>query len=146
MVVIVHRSLKAAEFNANHNGRQAYELRKQMQDIKLDVALFSETHLKPRMMICIPNDHIYRYDRYGGHKGATAVAVKKGIPHTYVDLLPLLSVEKTAVCIPIGNTEMLLASVYKSPLRAWRDADITELLNFRAKSILVGGSLNLSKP
>jgi hypothetical protein len=34
---------------------------------------------------------------------------------------------------------MLLASVYKSPLRAWRDADITELLNLRMKSILAGG-------
>jgi hypothetical protein len=33
---------------------------------------------------------------------------------------------------------MLLASVYKSALRAWRDADITELLNLRTKSILAG--------
>jgi hypothetical protein len=33
---------------------------------------------------------------------------------------------------------MLLASVYKSPLRGWRDADITELLNLRTKSILAG--------
>jgi hypothetical protein len=33
---------------------------------------------------------------------------------------------------------MLLASVYKSSLRAWRDTDITELINFRTKSILAG--------
>jgi hypothetical protein len=33
---------------------------------------------------------------------------------------------------------MLLASVYKSPPRAWRDADITELLNHKTKSILAG--------
>jgi hypothetical protein len=60
-------------------------------------------------------------------------------------LLPLLSVEATGVCIPIGHTEMLLASVYKSPLRAWRDADTTELINFRTKSILAG-DLNAKHP
>jgi hypothetical protein len=41
--------------------------------------------------------------------------------------------------------EMLLASVYKSPLRVWRDADITELSNLRTKSILTG-DLNAKHP
>jgi hypothetical protein len=47
-------------------------------------------------------------------------------------------VEATGVCIPIGNSEVLLAAVYKSPGRIWSDTDITELLNFRHKSILAG--------
>jgi hypothetical protein len=97
------------------------------------------------MRFYIPNYHIYRNDHQDGHKGGTAVAVKKGIPHTYADLPPLLSVKATGVCIPIGHTEMLLVSVYKSPLRAWRDADITELVNFRTKSILAG-DLNAKHP
>jgi hypothetical protein len=42
----------------------------------------------------------------------------------------------TGVCIPIGNSQVLLAAVYKSPGRAWSDADITELLSFRRKNIL----------
>jgi hypothetical protein len=42
------------------------------------------------------------------------------------------------VCIPIGNCEVLLASVYKSLGCAWSDADITELLSFICKSILTG--------
>jgi hypothetical protein len=62
-----------------------------------------------------------------GRKGGTAVAVRRGVPHNYVDLPPLVSVEATGVCIPIGNSEVLLASVYKSPGCAWSDADITEL-------------------
>jgi hypothetical protein len=33
---------------------------------------------------------------------------------------------------------MLLASLYKSPLRAWRDADIRELVNLRTNSIFAG--------
>jgi hypothetical protein len=48
----------------------------------------------------------------------------------------LVSVEATGVCIPIGIREILLAAVYKSQGRIWRDADITELLTFRNKCVL----------
>jgi hypothetical protein len=102
------------------------------------VALFSETHLKPHERFFIPNFHFYRTDRYPGRKGGTAAALRKGIPHNHIDLPPLVSVEATGVCIPIGNIEILLAAVYKSPGRAWSDTDITELLSFRPKSILAG--------
>jgi hypothetical protein len=64
---------------------------------------------------------------------------------TYIDLPPLLSFKATGVSIPIVHTEMLLASVYKSPLRALRDADITELLKLRTKSSLPG-DLNAKHP
>jgi hypothetical protein len=47
-------------------------------------------------------------------------------------------VEATGVWIPIGNSEILLASLYKSPGLAWSDADVTELLSFRRKSIMAG--------
>jgi hypothetical protein len=40
---------------------------------------------------------------------------------------------------------VLLAAVYKSPGRAWNDADITKLLSFRPKSILAG-DLNAKNP
>jgi hypothetical protein len=62
-----------------------------------------------------------------------------------VDLPPLTSIEATAVCIPIGNSEILLAAVYRSPVHAWFDADITELLSFRKKCILAG-DLNAKQP
>jgi hypothetical protein len=102
------------------------------------VALFSETHLKPHERFFISNFHFYRTDRHPGKKGGTAVAVRKGIPHNHVDLPPLVSVEATGVCIPIGNSEILLAAVHKSPGRAWINTDITELLSFKRKSILAG--------
>jgi hypothetical protein len=54
-VVAVHRPLKVATFNANGVGRQAYELRKQMQSLKVDAGFFSETYLKPHMRFHIPN-------------------------------------------------------------------------------------------
>jgi hypothetical protein len=79
------------------------------------------------------NYHFYRTDRHPGRKGGTDFALRRGVSHSYVDLLHLVSVEATGVCILIGNSEILRASVYKSPGRAWSDADISELLSFRRK-------------
>jgi exonuclease III len=93
----VHRPLKVIAFNVNGILRQRYELSKQLQDLHIDVALFSETHLKPHQRFHIQNYHLYRNDRHPGIKGGTAVAVKKGIPHSPVDLPPLISVEARGV-------------------------------------------------
>jgi hypothetical protein len=109
------------------------------------VALLSEAHLKPHERFFIPNYHFYRTDRFPGRKGGTTVAVRKDISHGYVDLLPFVSIEATGVCIPILNSEVLLAAVYKSPGCAWSDADISELLSFRHKTVLAG-DLNAKNP
>jgi hypothetical protein len=118
--------------------KQRYELNKELQDLHVDVALFSEIHLKHHERFFISNYHFYPTRRHTGRKGGTAVAFRRGVPHSYVDLPPFVSIEATGVCIPIGNIEILLASVYKSPVRAWSDADITKLLSFRRRSILAG--------
>jgi hypothetical protein len=136
----IHRLLKILAFNANDIGRQRHELSKQLQDlsIRVDVALFSETHLKPHERFFITNYHVYRMDRYPGRKGGTAIAIKKGIPHGHVELPVLVSVEATGVCMPIGNYIVLLAAVYKSPGRPWNNTDILKLLGFEEKTILAG--------
>jgi hypothetical protein len=69
------------------------------------------------------------------------IASRKGIPHNHVDLPLLVSIEATGVCIPIGNNEVLA----KFPGHSWNDADITELLSFRRKSLLAG-DLNAKHP
>jgi hypothetical protein len=76
MATIIHRPLKVIAFNANGIGRQRYELSKELEDLHLDMALFSETHLKPCERFFIPNYHFYWIDRYPGRKGGTAIAVR----------------------------------------------------------------------
>jgi hypothetical protein len=82
------------------------------------VALLSDTHLKPLERCSIPNYNFYRTNLFPGREGGTAVAVRKGITHYHVDLPPLVSVEATGICIPIGNSELVLVDVHKSPGRA----------------------------
>jgi hypothetical protein len=145
MVTKVHRPLKVIAFNANYIGRQRYEPGKQLPDLKVDVCLFSETHLKPRERFPLPNYYFHQTDRFPGRKGGTAVAVRKGVPHTNVDLPPLASVEATGVCILFGNNVFFLAAFYKSPRRVWGEADITEILGFRNRSALAS-DLNAKNP
>jgi hypothetical protein len=47
MATRINRALKLIAFNANGIGGKRYELSKQLQDLHVDVALFSETHLEP---------------------------------------------------------------------------------------------------
>jgi hypothetical protein len=141
----VHRPLKILAFNVNGIGRQRHELSKQLQDLNIDVALFSETHLKPHERFFITNYHVYQMDQYPGRKGRTAIAVKKDIPHDHVELPALVSVEATGVCIPVGNDVVLLEAVYKSPGRPWNNTDILKLLGFKEKTILAG-DLNAKQP
>jgi hypothetical protein len=115
MATRIHRSLEVIAFNANGFMRQRYELNKQLQDLHVDVALFSVTHLKPHERFFISNYHIYRTDRQAGRKGGTALVVRRDVPHNYVDLQPLVPVEATGVYIPIGNSEVLLFSVLCNP-------------------------------
>jgi hypothetical protein len=103
------------------------------------VALRSEAHLKPHERFFIPNYHFYQTACFLGRRGGSAVTVRKGIPYNHVDLPPLVSIETTGVSTPIGSSETLLAAVLKSPGQALNDADITELLSFRHKSLLAGG-------
>jgi hypothetical protein len=60
MAVRVHGPLKIIAFNAIGIWRQSYELSKQLQDLHVDVALLSETHLKTNERFFIPNYHFYR--------------------------------------------------------------------------------------
>jgi hypothetical protein len=47
MTTRIHRPLKVIAFNENGIMKQRTELSKQLQDLHVDVALFSETNLKP---------------------------------------------------------------------------------------------------
>jgi hypothetical protein len=98
-------SWRVTVFNVNGISRECCELSKQLQGLYIDVAMLSETCLKPHERFFISNYHIYRIDCFPG---------RKGIPHKYVDLSPLLSVEATRIRTPIDNSGILLSAVYKS--------------------------------
>jgi len=137
MATRVHRPLKVVAFNVNGIGRQHYELSKQLWELHIDVALLSETHVKPHDMFYIPNYQLYWTDHFLGIKGRTATAFRNDIAHTHVALPPLVWEEVTRVCILIGSSKVLFAAVNKFTGHTWIDRDITELLSLWNKFLLV---------
>jgi hypothetical protein len=67
--------------------------------------------MKLHVRFHIPTYYVYLFDRYPRRKGTTAVAVRKGIPHTHVDPLLRVPAETKGVSAPIANSEILLAVV-----------------------------------
>jgi hypothetical protein len=143
-MLLVHKPLEVIAFNENGIGKQSFELTKQLTDRLTDVALLLETHLKPHERVFIQDYHVYRTNSFPNLKGGTAVTVRKGVAHAHVDLPPLVSAEATGICVPIGNSEVLLATVYKPPNKPWCD-DVINLLIFINKS-LVAGVLSVKDP
>jgi hypothetical protein len=133
----------ATRFQRPQNGtvRHLYELIKQLQDLHIDVALFSETHLKPHDRFFIPNCHFYRTDCYPERKGGRSVAVRKGIPHNH----SLIQWKRQGSAYILVIVKHYLQLFIKSPGTAWNDTDIIVLLSFRIKYILVG-DLNAKHP
>jgi hypothetical protein len=86
MAATVYRPLEVVVFNANVIWKRRYELSKQLQGIHIDVALLSEAQLKAYERFFIPNFHFYRSDRFPERKGGTAVPVRRGIPHSHMDI------------------------------------------------------------
>jgi hypothetical protein len=136
MAARVHRPFTVISFKANGIWRWCYELSTQLHDLHIYVALVSERHLKRYERFFIPNYQLYLTECFPGRKGRTAVAVRKCILHNHVHLPALVSTEATGVCIPIGNSEVLLAAVYNSPGHSWNGADIIEFLSFKHELLL----------
>jgi hypothetical protein len=86
MTARVHRLLKVIAFNANGMWRQPYELSKQLQDLHIDVALFSETHLKPHERFFILYYHFYLTDCFLGRKGIAHNHVRPVLFVQYIHL------------------------------------------------------------
>jgi hypothetical protein len=86
MAARVLRSLKIIALNANGIWRRYYDLSEQLQDLHTDVALLSDTNLKPHDRFFIPNYHFYRTECFSERKGGTAAAVTKRIPHNHAGL------------------------------------------------------------
>jgi hypothetical protein len=66
MAARIHRPFKAIAFKANGIWRQRYGLSKQLQDLHIDAAMPSITHLKLRVTFFIRNYHFCQSERFPG--------------------------------------------------------------------------------
>ncbi|KAK9720044.1 Endonuclease-reverse transcriptase [Popillia japonica] len=105
----------------------------------LDVALISETWLRPVDSLRFPNYCTYRADRLTGRNGGVAVLVKKNLHHRPLYVSGLHFVEAVGIEISIrGLGPLKVFSVYAPPGRDcdWTDLDL--LLSADAPALAAG--------
>jgi hypothetical protein len=78
----VHRLLKVITFQAKGVWRQCYELSKQLQDLHIDVAFLSQTHLKPHESFFVLNYHFYQLTTSQKEKAELSLQLEKAFPTT----------------------------------------------------------------
>jgi hypothetical protein len=87
MAASVHRPFKVMAFNANDIWMRRYELCKELQNLYRDVAVLSETHLKPHEGLLIPNYHFYRTSRFPGKRDSPQICRRSSMLYVrYVHL------------------------------------------------------------
>lgn len=117
------------------------ELLQFVQEHKIDILLLNETHLSNRNYFKLPNFFSYYSNSpQWGNKhpaGGTAILIHRRIVHHRINITTN-SINNTTIHINIGNSELRLSAVYKSPKTKIQTIDIDELLNTQANTIIAG--------
>lgn len=132
------RALTILSWNANSINNKKEEFVEAFRTHQIDVALVSETYLKPGKKLNLTNLAVYRNDRIGSQGGGTAIVVRRDLDHYEVDLPALTSLEANAVVVKMASGKLRLISAYKPPKTALQTADLDALLRDQTPTLLAG--------
>jgi endonuclease/exonuclease/phosphatase family metal-dependent hydrolase len=136
--------LRLMAWNANSITNKKDELADFMKRQKIHVCLVSETLLKPANKFKQHKHSTYRTDR-ATQGGGTAIIIRSDIQHHNIDLLPLNSMEATAVVVQTSKGPIKLVAVYKQPGKKLDIEDIDKICNSKMPTI-VAGDFNCKHP
>lgn len=134
-------NLTVLNWNADGLAQKELEFKEFIREHQVDVALVTETHLKPAIAIRVPGYAIYRSDRLTGAKGGTAVIIKRSIDHQPIELPPPNTLETTGIQVTTRRGKLRLIAAYRPPTRAFDIADVENIFRTN-ESTLLAGDLN----
>lgn len=132
--------LKILYWNCQGLGQKRAELHQLVTDLKIDVLLLNETHLNSKKKFSLPNFSTYRTDRRNSGStncGGTAVLIRRNIAHSRTST-PTTSLENTSILTHFNGKDLRLTAIYKSPSSILNTADLDNLLDSDANTILAG--------
>ena len=133
--------LRVVAWNANSINSKLQEFKEFLARFKVDVALISETHLKPCHRANIANYSSYRNDRLTGRGGGTAIYIKHNIDHVELPLSDILNIEISAVQINTARGQIALVAGYNPPSKPLSKEDFKHIFSL-ATSVILSGDLN----
>lgn len=99
-----NQSLNIANWTANGLMHNKNELRAYLLTQNIDIAITTETHLRPSDRFKIPNYYTYRKDRKDRQGGGVALFIKKNIKHNPIPNTPENSeIESTGLQLEINK-------------------------------------------
>lgn len=131
-------------WNCQGINRKRLELLNLVQEKKIDIILLNETHLSSNKQFKLPNFITYSTNKPLVNDrppaGGTAVLINRKISHIQIQI-HTNSITNTAIQLKLGQYEIRLVSVYKSPGTPLQTKDIENLLDTQ-QNVIIAGDLN----
>lgn len=139
--------LKIILWNANGVTRRKEELRLLLTNDNIDVALITETHLRPLHRFSIPGYTTYRTDfpRDEAH-GGTAIILRCNISHYLHSQTAKDSFQVTSIVLPLTSYSINLSSVYCSPSKPVYHTELLSTFLSFGTHFIAGGDFNAKHP
>lgn len=96
---------------------KVFELELLLRDHNIHVACIQETYLNDKSKIYLENYQIYRNDRVT-HGGGVAIAIKQNIKHKLLGTNDTTTIENISVSIDVSGRELIITSVYNTPIQS----------------------------
>lgn len=134
----VKNAIKIMHWNANSIQNKTEELVHFLQEHDIDVALISETHLKPCNKFKVQNYSVYRTDRMRGPGGGTAILVKKLTQHYALPQMETEQTETTGIQLSTTEGNINIHAIYIPPGNDLPENDLQEIFRTDTPTVAAG--------
>lgn len=142
------QSLRILNWNAHSLANKKLELLQFFNEHHIDVAVLTETHLKPEVNFCLPDHSFVRLDRTTSAGGGVAIAVRKGLAYKSLPSFNTTFIEAVGIEVITTHGPLTIVAVY-CPTQSRRSngsnvqlKNDIQKLSRRNSSFVIAGDLN----
>lgn len=138
-----NKSLLILQFNANGIKNHVNELQAVLYNLRIDLALITETHFTKYSKICIPGYKLLKTNHPDNTAhGGVAILIKNSIqfqplPHFCLDYL-----QSCALIVKLNNIPITIAAIYSPPKHKITTQHYRNYFNSINNNCIIGGDFN----
>ncbi|KAL1122958.1 hypothetical protein AAG570_003283, partial [Ranatra chinensis] len=137
-----NKCTKALLYNIRGLKHNLTELLQTLHSHNIDIALLTDTHLKPHTKLYTPGYITVRNDRVGRNGGGVAILLKESIPFRQIDLpMDPDGTETLGIKVILNNRSTTIINVYNPPNVVLKECLLRNLFVYRG-TVIVAGDFN----
>lgn len=125
-------------WNARGLKNKMNELEQLVSERNTDIAVITETFLKPDTLVKLSGFSCHRHDRLASLGGGVAIFVKENIGHCALPTPTNTNIESTAIQITVDHKKIIIIAVYCPPHLALNRPELDQLLGLGDRILIVG--------